>query len=124
MNHTYWADLHNHNEIGYGRGSLERSYRIAQETLDVYALSTQGLWPMLAHSRGGDSASQCGMETLRRGKRFGFTAGTDTHFGRPGCHGEGLTAVLAGKLTRADILSALRQRHTYAVTGDRIGMSV
>jgi len=30
----FWGDVHNHNEIGYGHGSIERSYRIAQSTLD------------------------------------------------------------------------------------------
>ena len=41
----YWADLHNHNEIGVGKGSLERSYRLASNLLDVYGFMPHGWWP-------------------------------------------------------------------------------
>lgn len=37
-----WGDLHNHNEIGYGHGSLERSYDIAASHLDFYAFTAHG----------------------------------------------------------------------------------
>lgn len=41
----YWADLHNHNSIGYGKGSLKRSYVIAKGSLlDCYAFTPHGLW--------------------------------------------------------------------------------
>ncbi|HHW09832.1 MAG TPA: hypothetical protein GXX29_07655 [Firmicutes bacterium] len=42
-----WADLHNHNEIGYGRGSLERAARLARERLDIWAFTAHGAWPDL-----------------------------------------------------------------------------
>jgi len=35
----YWGDLHNHNELGYGQGSLSRSYEIATNHLDFYAFT-------------------------------------------------------------------------------------
>jgi hypothetical protein len=42
----YWGDIHNHNEIGYGVGSLERSYKIARSMmLDIYAFTPHGHWP-------------------------------------------------------------------------------
>jgi hypothetical protein len=42
----YWGDLHNHNAIGYGKGSLERSYAIARGAgLDFYAFTPHGHWP-------------------------------------------------------------------------------
>ncbi len=41
----YWADLHNHNEIGYGKGSLQRSYALAENSLEVYAFTPHGHWP-------------------------------------------------------------------------------
>ncbi len=34
-----WGDIHNHNELGYGQGSLERSYQIARSHLDFYAFT-------------------------------------------------------------------------------------
>ena len=40
-----WADLHNHNGIGYGAGSLDRSYRIARGSLlDAYCFTPHGHW--------------------------------------------------------------------------------
>lgn len=65
-------------------------------------------------------------EALRAGHRLGFTAGTDSHRGRPGMgrrdafDGAGLTAVWAPKLTREAIFDALRARRCYATTGARI----
>lgn len=44
----YWGDVHNHNEIGYGKGSLDRSYGIAHGVgLDFYAFTPHGWWPDL-----------------------------------------------------------------------------
>jgi hypothetical protein len=84
---------------------------------------------------------------LRKGFRFGFTGGTDTHVGRPSypvysfftpgrkipsgqsCdmtreHMDrtcaGLTAVFAPDLTRRAVFDALRARRVYATTGERI----
>jgi hypothetical protein len=63
---------------------------------------------------------------LSRGHRLGFIGGTDTHFGQPGHgshgvnEGRGLAAVYAGELTRPAIFDALRDRHCYATTGDRV----
>ncbi|MFW6158521.1 MAG: DUF3604 domain-containing protein [Planctomycetota bacterium] len=40
-----WADLHNHNALGYGQGSLDRSYEIAKGSLlDAYCFTPHGLW--------------------------------------------------------------------------------
>jgi hypothetical protein len=249
----YWADLHNHNEIGYGKGGLERAYRLARGSLDVYAFTPHSWWPdipddpqardyhlrgfervkenwdrltelanganedgrfaafiafewhslrwgdycvyfpgcsgsvrraasvqelrefvsrngalmlphhlayrrgwrgtdweafdetcsptvevfsehgnsleadshfgMLRHSMGGSDRGQTAAEQLRGGRRIGFTAGTDDHYGYPGSYGEGLTGVYAESLTRESVFEALRQRHVYAVTGDRIRLS-
>ncbi len=45
-----WGDIHNHNEIGYGAGSLERSYEIAKGCLlDFYAFTPHGYWPDAPH---------------------------------------------------------------------------
>ncbi|MEE3258333.1 MAG: DUF3604 domain-containing protein, partial [Candidatus Latescibacterota bacterium] len=44
----YWGELHNHSELGYGQGSLERSYEIAGSHLDFYAFTPHGL-----HADGG-----------------------------------------------------------------------
>ena len=44
----YWGELHNHNELGYALGTLQRSYEIARSHLDFYAFTPHGL-----HADGG-----------------------------------------------------------------------
>lgn len=44
----YWGEIHNHNELGYAQGSLERSYAIARSHLDFYAFTPHGM-----HADGG-----------------------------------------------------------------------
>jgi len=71
------------------------------------------------------------IEALKRGHRFGFTGGSDTHISRPGSDMQegrrgirhprsGLTAVFAKELTRAAIFESLKKRRCYATTGARI----
>ncbi len=80
----------------------------------------RGLHPMIRHSNGGRDTASCIQAALRRGLRFGFAASTDDHLGYPGAYGEGLMAVFADELTRDALWRAIRERRTYAVTGDRI----
>ena len=40
----FWGDLHNHNAVGYAKGSLERSIEIAQEHLDFFAFTGHANW--------------------------------------------------------------------------------
>ncbi|UCF97494.1 MAG: DUF3604 domain-containing protein [Spirochaetaceae bacterium] len=251
----YWAEIHNHNSVGYAKGTLERAYQIAQSALDIYAFTPHGWWPdlpatdqkvkkqhengfrivadawrdicekanvsygagefatflayewhssswgdfclyfpdseaelryagdphelkefarethallvphhcaysrgsrgtdwsvvdedlspvaevfsehgnsleaesslgMYGHSMGGSQLSQSILAQIIAGRIIGFTAGTDNHFGAPASYGEGLTAVFAEELTRSSVFGAIRARHTYAVTGDRIGVLI
>ena len=72
---------------------------------------------------------------LARGYRFGFTAGSESHDGRPGraiVHGPyvitetdflappGITGVWAASFTRDGIFDALRARRCYGTTGARM----
>lgn len=57
---------------------------------------------------------------LEQGYRLGAIASTDDHLGYPGGYREGLAAIQAPTLSREAIMEALRNRRTYAVTGDRI----
>ena len=41
---TYFGDLHNHNSVGYAKGSLQRSFDIARSHLDFYALTPHSQW--------------------------------------------------------------------------------
>ena len=40
----FWGDLHNHNAVGYAKGSLERTYDIAREHLDFLAFTPHAQW--------------------------------------------------------------------------------
>lgn len=91
-------------EIMSGHGSSERD---------------GGPYPMY-HTMGPRSFAGTVANGLRLGKRFGFVGGTDHHGGYPGHHGEGRTAVIAAGLSREAIIEAIRLRHCYAVTGDKI----
>lgn len=42
---TYFGDLHNHNQVGYAQGSLERSFEIARNHLDFFAFTPHSYWP-------------------------------------------------------------------------------
>lgn len=84
------------------------------------SLDSPSPFSMYGHSMGGNQRSQTVLYQLRRGRRMGFLAGTDNHYGHPGAYNEGLTAVYADKLDREHIFQALRNANTYAVTGDRI----
>jgi hypothetical protein len=246
---VYWGDIHNHNAIGYGAGSLQRTLRIAEETLDFIALTPHGAWldhepeipenyikvwrqgsellkkkwpevvsaaatenrvvtflgqeihssefgdycliypdcnadffassdvekareiatatgalmiphhvaypqgrrgcnwsrfeerfsplveifsehgssfdpddewPMEGHSFGPRNSANSILQQLRLGRKFGFVASTDNHWGVPGAYGEGTCAVLATERSKDAIFDALRKRRAYAVTGDRI----
>jgi hypothetical protein len=77
---------------------------------------------MLNHSMGGVERSQTVLRQLKRGLRAGIVASTDNHHGHPANYGEGLACILLDDHSRTGVLDALRKRHTYAVTGDRIGL--
>ena len=66
---------------------------------------------------------------LSRGFRLGFIAGGDSHDGKPGRpiwgkYSGGLTAIMAKRLDRDSVWSALKNKRTYATTGARILLGV
>ncbi len=40
----FWGDMHNHNAVGYAKGSLERSIDLAREHLDFFAFTGHASW--------------------------------------------------------------------------------
>ena len=40
----FWGDLHNHNAVGYGKGSLQRSIELARAHLDFFAFTGHASW--------------------------------------------------------------------------------
>ncbi len=41
----FWGDIHNHNAIGYAKGSLDRSFKIAKSHLDFFCFTPHTQWP-------------------------------------------------------------------------------
>jgi hypothetical protein len=74
----------------------------------------------IRHSMGGRVTENTIQRQLAKGLRFGFVASTDDHRGYPGAYGEGLVGIWAPDRSAAALVSAIRKRRTYAVTGDRI----
>jgi hypothetical protein len=107
---------------GYDWSTLDPDLSPVVEIYSEHGLSEMetSLWPYVAHSPGPASAAQTVQRALAAGRRFGFTASSDGHFGYPGSWGEGLTGFLADGLTREAVFEAIRRRRTVAVTGDRI----
>jgi hypothetical protein len=82
----------------------------------------RGAYAYFNHSLGPRVTENTVQAGLAAGRRFGFTASSDSHRGFPGAWDEGVTAVHAEELSRQAILGALRSRRTYALTGDRIAV--
>ncbi len=55
---------------------------------------------------------------LQNNMKYGFVANSDSHYGHPGT--QGLAAVYSKSLDKKSILEAYRNRHVYAISGDRI----
>ena len=84
----------------------------------------RGAYPFFSHSMGGRVSANTARRGLDRGLQFGFVASSDNHRGFPGAYGEGLLGVWARELSRTALFEAIRNRRTYALTGDRIGLYV
>ena len=62
----FFGDIHNHNALGYGVGSLERSIDIAQSHLDFFAFTGHSSWHDMAPMEGGrEKHWLAGFERLR-----------------------------------------------------------
>ncbi|MCO5230095.1 MAG: hypothetical protein M9958_02950 [Chitinophagales bacterium] len=54
------------------------------------------------------------------GEKLGVIASSDDHFGHPGSIVNGVAAVLANELDRDTLFQALKNRHSYGTTGERV----
>jgi hypothetical protein len=61
----YWGDIHNHGNIGYARGSLERAYDIARSHLDFFCYTPHSQWHDKPGSRNFDRFTE-GFEVTRQ----------------------------------------------------------
>ncbi len=77
----YWGDLHNHCDVGYARGSLDRAYDIARSHLDFYCFTPHSQW----HDQPENSNVNTFKEAyLRVNKDFGRVKKLANDFYEPG----------------------------------------
>ena len=86
--------------------------------------SDRAPYPMFRHSNGGRSTANTIQHQLKQSLRFGFVASSDDHLGYPGAYGEGVLGLWAESLAAPNLFEAIRNRRTYALTGDRIVLDV
>lgn len=118
---------HPSNRLGHRGANLEWLDPEVSPVIEIYsewgnAEHDRAPYPYIRHTEGGRWTKNTLHHFLAQGYRLGVIASTDDHLGFPGGYREGLAAVLAPELTREAIFDAIRNRRTYAVTGDRIGM--
>ena len=66
--HTFFGDIHNHNAMGYGLGSIERSIDIARSHLDFFAFTGHSSWHDMVPMEGGRERHWLdGFERLEKG---------------------------------------------------------
>jgi hypothetical protein len=116
---------HPANRLGHRGANMALRDPEISPVLEMYsewgnAEHDRGPYPYKRHSEGGRWTKNTMQWFLKQGYRFGVVASTDDHLGHPGAYREGLAAIKAPKLTREALFDALRNRRTYAVTGDRI----
>ena len=118
---------HPANRLGHRGANLARRDPEVSPVLEMFsewgnAEHDRASSPYIRHTEGGRWTQNTLQHFLAQGHRLGVVASTDDHLGFPGAYREGLAAVLAPELTREAIFEAMRDRRTYAITGDRIAV--
>jgi hypothetical protein len=117
--------------IGYKQGSRGINWQAftgelspVVEIFSFHGLSetSEGPYPYL-HSMGPRHEQSTAQYGWSLGKRFGVIGSTDHHNAFPGSYGYGRLGVWADNLSRDAIWDAIKQRRTYALTGDRIELA-
>jgi len=119
---------HPANRLGHRGANLARLDPEVSPVIEMFsewgnAEHDRAASPYIRHTEGGRWTQNTLHHFLAQGHKLGVVASTDDHLGFPGAYREGLAAVLAPELTRESIFEAIRDRRTYAVTGDRIAVN-
>ena len=83
--------------------------------------SSEGPYPYL-HTMGPRNGKNCAQYGWSLGYLFGVIGSTDHHNAFPGSYGYGRLGIWSESLTRDALWSAIKSRHTYALTGDLINL--
>jgi len=118
---------HPGNRRGHRGANIEKRDPEVSPVLEIFsewgnAEHDRAPYPYKRHTEGGRWTRNTLHHLLAEGHRMGVIASTDDHLGYPGAYREGLAAIKAKELSRESIFDAIRNRRTYAVTGDRIDL--
>lgn len=116
---------HPANRLGHRGADFTHRDPVVSPVLEMYsewgnAEHDRAPYPYKRHTEGGRWTRNTLQYLLAEGHRVGIIASTDDHLGYPGGYREGLAAIKAEELTREALFDALKNKRTYAVTGDRI----
>jgi hypothetical protein len=114
--------------IGYKKGyrginweTFDPAYSPLVEIMSMHGASegNETAYPYL-HTMGPRDWQSTYQYGLAQGHLVGAMGSTDHHSAHPGSYGHGRMAAWASELTRDGIWDAIKNRRTYALTGDRI----
>lgn len=114
--------------VSFGRGfgdaklrpliEIFSSHGLSEAYAPEHPLSYKNLSP--ESGKGSSRGPHYAQNAWAAKETLGVIASSDDHGARPGQHYNGLAAVYAKELSRSAIFEALKQRHTYATTGQRM----
>ncbi len=114
--------------VSFGRGfssmkmrpllELFSSHGLSEAFAPEHALSYKNL--AVESAKGSSTGPHYAQDAWAAEEMLGVIAASDDHGSRPGQEHNGLAAVYAPKLTRDALFTALKQRRTYATTGQRM----
>ncbi len=117
--------------IGYGKNKrginwdyYNESFSPFVEIFSMHGLSIDEInsYKML-HDMGTISGNGTAIYGWNRGFKFGIIGSSDHHAGYPGSYGSGLVGVIAENKKKTSLWSSLKNKHVYAVSGDKIKLS-
>lgn len=114
--------------IGYKEGyrgiSWKRFNQNASPLVEIVSMhgaaESENAFPAYLHTMGPRSGENTMQGGLAEGLVFGVVGNTDHHSSSPGSYGSGRTGLWAVGKDRESIWKALLEKHTVALTGDRI----
>ena len=109
---------------GINWGEFNPEFISVVEIMSMHGASESAIAPYpYLHTMGPRDWQSTLQYGLAQGHIVGVVGSTDHHSAHPGSYGHGKVAVWANALTRDEVWNAIRNRQTYALTGDKIQLA-